>query len=367
MAEQSSTPDQLRTPETPLDPGSQALSEALRSSFSVVKLVMLALLLVFLGSGVFVVGPQEQAMKIRLGRPVGEGQKALLGPGLYFSWPYPIDEHIKVPITSIQTVRSTIGWYAISPAAEAAGVESPFGPTLNPLTDGSVLTADDNIIHSRVTLTYHISDPISYVFSFVNASNAVQNALDNALLQAAGQFRVDDILTRDVIGFKEAVKRRVSELAVGERLGIVVEECQIESRPPHQVQEAFDSVLKADVNRTKALNDARYYETRVLARANADANSLINAAQSDRVRLVNDVRSQADRFKEVLPKFTQNPLLFAEQRLYETLGRVLTNATEKVYVSQSADGKPKDLWLQLNREPVTKPQTEPGAAPVPAP
>ncbi|MGH7967435.1 MAG: hypothetical protein ACREIC_01775, partial [Limisphaerales bacterium] len=83
MADQPHTHEELPPPETHFDAGSQALSEALRSSFSVVKVVMLALLLVFFASGVFVVGPQEQAMKIRLGRPVGEGQKALLGPGLY--------------------------------------------------------------------------------------------------------------------------------------------------------------------------------------------------------------------------------------------------------------------------------------------
>jgi modulator of FtsH protease HflK len=361
MADSAHTPDELRTPETPLDPGSQALSEALRSSFSVIKFVMLALVLVFLGSGVFVVGPQEQAMKIRLGRPVGEGQKALLGPGLYFSWPYPIDEHIKVPITSIQTLRSTIGWFATTPAMEAAGQEpqAPPGTPLNPLVDGSVLTADDNIIHSRVTLTYHISDPISYIFNFENASNAVQNDLDNALLEATGEFNVDDILRRRVIEFKEAIKQRVSQLVTEQHLGIEVEECQVESRPPRQVQDAFDNVLRAEENRSKVLNDARSYENQVSSRASADADSLVNAAQSDRVRLVNDVSSQAKRFNEVLPKFLLNPSLFAQQRLYETMGRVLTNAQEKIYLTQA--GKEKELRLLLNREPPKKPQAPGGA------
>src|SRR5512140_1296806 len=85
--------------DTPMDAGSEALSEALRSSFGIVKFVMFLLVCVFLASGFFTVGPQERAMIIRLGRPVGEGEKALLGPGLHWSWPYPIDEYVKVPIT----------------------------------------------------------------------------------------------------------------------------------------------------------------------------------------------------------------------------------------------------------------------------
>src|SRR6266496_3554567 len=79
--------------ETPVDAGSQALSEALRSSFAVVKFLMVVLLFVFLLSGFFTVGPQERAIILRLGKPVGQGEKALLGPGLHLSFPYPIDDH----------------------------------------------------------------------------------------------------------------------------------------------------------------------------------------------------------------------------------------------------------------------------------
>ena len=44
------------------DAGSQALSEALSSSFAVVKLVMVGLIAVFLGSGIFTVPSQERAI-----------------------------------------------------------------------------------------------------------------------------------------------------------------------------------------------------------------------------------------------------------------------------------------------------------------
>ena len=50
--------------------------------------VMVILVCVFLGSGIFTVGPQERAIKIRLGKPVGQGEQALLGPGLHWSMPY---------------------------------------------------------------------------------------------------------------------------------------------------------------------------------------------------------------------------------------------------------------------------------------
>ena len=98
-------------PALPEDTGSQALSEALRSSFAIVKVLMVVLVIVFLGSGFFKVDPQEKAVMLHFGKPVGEGTKALLGPGLHWSLPYPIDEVVKIKFSEIQKVTSTVGWY----------------------------------------------------------------------------------------------------------------------------------------------------------------------------------------------------------------------------------------------------------------
>ena len=70
-----------------MDAGSQALTEALRSSFAIVKVVMVVLVLVFLCSGFFTGRSEERAIILRFGKPLGEGQKALLQSGLHWSFP----------------------------------------------------------------------------------------------------------------------------------------------------------------------------------------------------------------------------------------------------------------------------------------
>jgi membrane protease subunit HflK len=338
-------------PDMPIDTGSQALSEALRSSFAIIRVVMVILVLVFIGSGFFTVKTQERAILLHFGKPVGEGEKALLAPGsLHWAFPYPIDEVVSVPVTDIQKITSTVGWFAVTPEQDLAGIEPPAGPSLNPAVDGYVITADENIIHTRATLTYKISDPIRYVFGFVNASNAVQNALDNAILTAATRFKVDDILTRDQLGFREAVRRRVAELVKEQDLGIQIDQCSVQSVPPRQLKEPFANVLKAELTRSKVLNEARSAENQTTNKASADAGTIVNLAQSDRARLVADVAAQADRFQQILPQFERQPELFAQQRLTETLGRVLTNVQYKIYVTEAANGKSKELRLLLNRE-----------------
>jgi membrane protease subunit HflK len=250
-------------PETHDDAGSQALAEALRSSFAIVKIVMVLMVLAFFGSGFFQVGPSEKALILRFGSPVGEGQKALLAAGLHWSLPYPIDEVVKIPITKNQKVSSNNGWYFTTPEAELSGEEMPSGASLNPAMDGYAITADLNIIHVRATLSYHIEDPVRYVFAFVSASNAVQNALDNALLYTAAHFKVDDALYNDRAGFQEAVQRRVTDLTEQQQLGIAIDgidQCTIIA--PRFLTGVFSQVSIAGENRNKALWTRRAIKTR---------------------------------------------------------------------------------------------------------
>ena len=342
------------------DASSQALGEALRSSFAIVKIVMLLMVLAFFSSGFFTVGPQEKAVILRFGKPVGVGDKALLNAGLHWSFPYPIDEVVKIPITEQQMVSSTVGWYLTTPEAELSGEEMPAGQTLNPAIDGYVLTADRNILHTRATLRYHIDDPIRYVFNFASASNTVQNALNNALLFTAASFNVDDILLNRQDEFREAVQARVTELAEQEQLGIVIEQCDVDHVPPRQLKTVFDQVTEARENRSKALIDAHSYENQVTNNAGAQAVSVIDRAEADRTNYVASINAEADAFTNLLAKYESNPNLFAQQMLVQTMGQVLTNVQDKIYLPQRADGKPRELRLMLNREP---PQPKPAANP----
>ena len=85
-----------KTP-SPVDSGAQALEEALHSSFAIVKWVMVILFGAFLVSGIFKVEPQEKAIKLLLGKPVGEGDQVLIGSGTHWAWPYPINQIVKIP------------------------------------------------------------------------------------------------------------------------------------------------------------------------------------------------------------------------------------------------------------------------------
>lgn len=348
-------------PVTPVDSGSQALAEALRSSFGIVKFVMGVLFALFLVSGFFTVGPQEKAIVLRFGKPVGEGDQVLLGSGAHWAWPYPIDDVVKISITEIQKVTAKGCWFFQTPEQERRGEDPAAGPSLNPAIDGYALTGDGNIVHTKATLSYRIADPKHCVFDFAagtnqtfslaGVSNAVLNALDNALVQTAARFKVDDLLLNDAIGFQDAVQRRIVKLVQEQKLGVIVDQCIVQSRPPRQLKQAFDSVVIAGQNSGKFINEARTYASQTLGRAGSEAVGRINSAQTASTLMVDGINAEADRFRKLLPAYQSNPDLFVQQRLVETMGRVFANAQEKKLLPTSADGKPVELRLLLSRDP----------------
>jgi modulator of FtsH protease HflK len=335
------------------DAGTQALAEALRSSFTIVKVVMALMVVAFFCSGFFTVGPTEKAVKLRFGKPVGEGSKLLLGSGVHWSWPYPIDEVVHIPLTEQQNVQSSVGWYFTTAADDLAGEGLGVPPSLDPVRDGYVITADRNIIHTRATLSYHIDDPIRYVFSFASATNTIQNILNNALLYTAAHYKVDDALYTDVAGFQDAVLHRVSDMVEQEQLGIVIDNCQVLNIPPRQLKSDFAQVNISRENRDKTMNEARGQANDIVLNAGARAAAITNQAQSERVRYVTTITSEAGTFTNLLAKYQANPNLFVQQFFIPVVGDVLTN-TGKWFLPQRADGKPRELRLQLNREPVAQ-------------
>ena len=272
----------------------------------------------------------------------------LLEPGLHFAFPYPIDEKVFIPLGQ-QSVKSSVGWYAVTPAEEAAGQEPYAGGSLNPAVDSYTLTADANILHVRATVNYRITEPLKYALRFANASGAVQNAVNNAIVYASSRTKVDQALL-DRQAFQDKVLDRVKELIHQQDLGITLDASTVQVIPPRQVKDKFAEVNSADLDRRKTIDNAHSEASRILSQAQSDASSLVNMAEADRSRIVGGLRAEAEYFLSQLQYYTKNPALFTTQLQAATMGRVLTNAY-KMFL-----GRDGQLRLHLNREPEA-PQT----------
>ena len=77
----------------------------------------------------------------------------------------------------------------------------------------------------------------------------------------------------------------------------------------------------------------------------------MNAGNTEKLRLVETLKAEADYFAGLRTEYEKNPEYFKNRRLVETLQGVMTNAQEKFIMTERADGQPRELRLLLSREP----------------
>jgi membrane protease subunit HflK len=264
---------------------------------------------------------------------------------------------VTIPITEIQKVSSTIGWFATTPEMEQAGALPPASYALNPAIDGYLLTSDSNIIHARATLDYRITDPVAYSFNFLNASNLIQNTLNRALVYAAAHSTVDEAMLDNPV-FKERVLARVREQITALGLGITIEQgSEVKVMPPLYVKPDFDAVTAAQQDRSTAENQARGKADALITAAETESNAVVRAAETDRVRTVQRVQADAKNFAVLLPEYEKNPALIRQRLLTETWERILAQAPDKFFLPERVNGESSQLRLLLSREP-PKPKSE---------
>ena len=118
------------------------------------------LVIVFLASGFRTVGSDEQALVLRFGKIRGVGEQRILGSGLHWVFPYPIDEIVKIPVAKKVNLPIDSFWYSASKKVPES---------LNPVTDSYCITrsekqsrntgglggSDYNIVHTKWQLTYN--------------------------------------------------------------------------------------------------------------------------------------------------------------------------------------------------------------------
>lgn len=323
------------------DIASKSLSDALRLSFNIIKVLVGVVVLLFLTSGIFIVEQHEAGIILRFGRPVDR----VLEPGLHWAWPFLIDEHVKVPVGRVHAASVSFM------PREAPRDRVP--PTLRPGTDWYVLTGDANIIHSSWVVRYRIADPMAYLFSTENPQRVLEVLTKEAVLRAAGSFDVDSALRTDVDGLRRRVHSAVSAGLLEYDTGLMVEGIEVDAiMPPPQVRDSFVSVILAEQERSEKMSEARAYASRLLSGVEGDAGRLLSEARTYKTRVVERARGDEQYIVDLLKEYPDDPAglsVFLDQLYLDSISRVLAGFDEKFIIEREAE-KDREIRYLLGRE-----------------
>lgn len=331
-----------------------ALSEALSGTVAALRLVLAVAVLAYLGSGFYVVRQHERAVELRLGRPVGQGERRVNGPGLHLAWPAPIGEVRRVDVGTPRTVATEAFWYALTDTERATGKEGTPPATLRPGRDGYLITVDRNLLHARWEASYEVTDPVRYLFAAGDIAATVESALAGAVSQAAAERGVDAAL-REQQSFRERVETLLAARLGGLELGLRPRGVRLlELAPPRQVRAAFDQAAQAAEQRRQAVDEAQRQATRRRQEAAGEAARIVAQARAEAATYVQRLRAEAERFEQLLPEYRADPELF-RRRLRGDARRAAAERADLIVLPPSGE-----LELRTYRQPRRQTPVEPG-------
>lgn len=307
-------------------------------------LIAAVVVLIWLGTGFFIVQEGHQAVITQFGR-----YTATVGAGFNWRLPYPIQRHETVVVTQIRSVD--VGRDNV---IKATG-----------LRESAMLTEDENIVEIKFAVQYRLKDARAYLFESRNPADAVVQAAETAVREVVGKMRMDSALAEERDQIAPRVRTLMQTILDRYKVGVEVVAVNLQQsgvRPPEQVQAAFDDVLKAGQERERAKNEAQAYANDVVPRAVGTASRLTQEAQGYKSRIIAQAQGDSQRFQSVLTEYQKAPQVTRDRMYLDAMQQIYSNVTKVLVDSRQGSNL---LYLPLDK--IMSQVTQGGAAAAEAP
>lgn len=293
-------------------------------------LVAAVAVLIWLGTGFFIVQEGQQAVITQFGR-----FKTTVGAGFNWRLPYPIQHHELVYVTQI---RST-----------DVGRDNVVRST--GLRESAMLTEDENIVEIKFAVQYRLKNDgaFPYLYQSKNPAETVVQVAETAVREVVGKMKMDAALADERDQISPRVRTLMQTILDRYDIGVEVVGINLQQggvRPPEQVQAAFDDVLKAGQERERAKNEAQAYANDVVPRAVGAASRLKEEADGYKARVVAQAQGDSQRFSQVLAEYQKAPQVTRDRMYIDTMQQIYANTTKVLVDSRQGSNL---LYLPLDK------------------
>jgi len=275
--------------------------------------LLLVAVVIWAFMGLYVVDQQERGVVLRFGK-----YHATVQPGLQWNPPL-IDDVTLVNVTRVNNMTHR----------------------------EQMLTEDENIVEVNLSVQYVIYNAEDFVLKVRNPERSLMHSTESALRHVVGGSEMDYVLTDGRMQLGVDVQGRLQALLDKYQTGIQVSKVNIDdAKPPAEVQEAFDDVIKAREDEERVKNEAQAYANGIIPEARGQAQRQIEEANAYMAQVIAEAEGEADRFTKLLAEYRKAPEV-TRQRLYlDAVQAVLSNSTK---VMVDVEGGNNMLYLPLDK------------------
>jgi len=210
-----------------------------------------------------------------------------------------------------------------------------------------MLTEDENIVEVNLSVQYVIRNAEDFVLRVRSPERSLTNATESSLRHVVGGSAMDYVLTDGRAQLALDVRERLQQYLDVYETGINVSKVNIDdAKPPAEVQEAFDDVIKAREDEERVKNEAQAYANGIIPEARGQAQRVIEEANAYKERIIAEAEGDAARFTALLAEYKRAPEVTRKRLYLETMEGVMQR-TSKVMVD--VEGGNNILYLPLDR------------------
>jgi len=291
--------------------------------------VLIGILVIWLLTGIYVVGPDE----VGVVRTFGEFTRVTQS-GLNWKFPSPIETANTPKVTEVKRIE--FGFRSLK-NGQYRTVEK----------ESLMLTGDENIVDAEMIVQYKIKDPVKYLFNIVEPELTVREAAEASLRTVVGRNKIDETLTTGKFTIQEETKDQVQSILDKYESGIHIVAVQLQDvSPPKEVIGAFKDVASAKEDKNRMINQAEGYRNDVIPKARGEAEAMIRDAEGFKESRIKRAEGDATKFTTILKEYKKAKSI-TEKRLYlETMEKVLPGI-DKIIIPDKESGNMLNL-LNLN-------------------
>lgn len=275
-----------------------------------VIIITLVLLLIIIIANIFIVGPSEEAIVLRLGK-----LNRTLDSGIHVKIPL-IEEKFIVPVKIVQEIKFG---FLMSP--------NDFRENDNSGDESMIITGDLNIINIEWLVQYKIRDPYSFKFKVEDPETTIKDIAKSSMNRLIGDNTIFEIINDNRVGVTEGVKSSMNEIIDNYNLGIDVVQVQIRNAlpPKGKVYEAFEDVNIAIQDKNKYINEGKKEFNQIVPKIKGEALKVIEEARGYKESRINNALADTEIFNAILDAYLKNPDITKERLYNETMKEILEN------------------------------------------
>ena len=302
--------------------------------------ILIALILLYLASGIYSIGQTQAGVQQRFGRIINPNVK----PGIHYALPWPIDKIDKVSVKIVQRIliddfSSRFEKYSIPYAFREMTGLTPY-----------CISGDNNIVNMICAVQYTVSDPVDYLFRIKANERLLRDVISNSIIKCLAVLEVDEILTYGKRKIENTLKTEVQKKLDSLNCGLIISFVELRDvRPLATVQGAFDDVINAKIDKRKIVSQAQSRRNEQLPQANATATRMIEKAKTYKLERILTARGETQRFIKQLEAY-QKMKRVTKKRLYFDFIKQIFPEIEKVYiVDKEGDKNPAKIKIFSDR------------------